>query len=287
MTGFKLQYEPLTLPELSNDHETLICAALPELEPRIKCFRLFELLKRFTVSEISWIRTFAYILENDTQDPVRKAFYGDLFVAVDGQLEVRSAMVAADEKPTVFRFKITPQGTDGRIWREFELTNGTLEDLQVASGYLFGWTGDWHDLYIGGEQFTAAESMCGIPYSALRTRMTEPSMVRLSEIFLPQNAPMKFEYVYDPTPRWYHDLVFLGCSEVQPDVRYPRCVDGAGTWPECCIESFDDFPEFLAALEDDSHENHSDVQEFIGNHQLDSFDLAEADRSFEGLRNGT
>ena len=92
-------------------------------------------------------------------------------------------------------------------------------------------------------------------------------------------------YCYDFGDSWEHEIVVEGIVPAEPNVRYPRCLDGRrASPPEDCGGAWG-YAELLRVLSDPRHEEHAERREWLG-HGFDPerFDLAATNRALTRAR---
>ena len=75
---------------------------------------------------------------------------------------------------------------------------------------------------------------------------------------------VRFTYEYDFGDSWQHEIVLEKTLESEPDVAYPRCIDGARACPPEDVGGIWGYAEFLEAISDPNHENHDEMVEWVG-----------------------
>ena len=96
--------------------------------------------------------------------------------------------------------------------------------------------------------------------------------VKLGQIV--QTGVKKFTYVYDFGDNWHHTVQVEKVLELEPKVKYPRCVKGSRAGPpEDCGGPWG-YGGFLEAIQNPSHEEHEEMLEWVGGEfDPEAFDL--------------
>ena len=98
------------------------------------------------------------------------------------------------------------------------------------------------------------------------------------------NRRVRFRYDYDLAAGWQHEVLFEQIIQREPEVKYPRCVDGAGACPPEGVGGPSGYADLLDALADPKHEGHRVMREWIGD-QFDPewFDREKVNRELRAL----
>jgi len=91
-------------------------------------------------------------------------------------------------------------------------------------------------------------------------------------------------YEYDFGESWQHEILLGKIMEPEPNVAYPRCVEGARACPPEDVGGVWAFGDFLKALAAPKHENHRDIKEWVGGRfDPEKFDLNAVNRELRTL----
>ncbi len=74
----------------------------------------------------------------------------------------------------------------------------------------------------------------------------------------------RFTYEYDFGDSWQHEIVLEKTLEPEPQVKYPRCIEGERACPPEDCGGVWSYAEFLEAIADPNHESHEDMLEWVG-----------------------
>jgi hypothetical protein len=164
----------------------------------------------------------------------------------------------------IYQLKVTLNGIRPSIWRRIQVPGDlTLPHLHAILQIAMGWTNSHlHGFQVGKLFYTEPD-----PDYAEEMVMDERS-VRLHQIAPVEGA--HFIYEYDFGDSWNHDLVVE--KILQPDrvAAYPRCIDGKRVCPPEDVGGWGGYNEFLAALHNPRHPEHTVWREWAG----DQFDPA-------------
>lgn len=167
----------------------------------------------------------------------------------------------------VYQIKITLMGSEPPIWRRFEiLADIHLSTLHGVIQRVMGWENDHlHEFIIEGKSYSDE-------------RVTEQSDVKdeyrtkLNKVV--QRERQKFFYEYDFGDSWEHELVIEKILPAEPDVHYPRCVEGERACPPEDCGGVWGYAEMLEAIRDTDNPEHEDRLEWLGDDfDPEAFDL--------------
>lgn len=189
---------------------------------------------------------------------------------------------------TVYRLKIALAGSDPEIWRQVEVPDCTLEELndviQIAMGWEFAHL--W-EFIIDKRRYCPTdedESPFGFPlpfFGDDKSQTPPPSKVRISDVV--KGRGKKFEYVYDMGDSWQHEIRVEGIGTAEPRVKYPRCLAGERACPpEDCggLWGYQNILHILKHPEDDEN----DMLEWVGDYDPEEFNAETINRSLSRLR---
>jgi len=177
------------------------------------------------------------------------------------------------ESNQVLQFKVRLKGSKPRIWRRFQMANGTLGDLHMVLQLVIGWENcHLHQYEIDGIIYQPGSFMdigFGVP-------VKDEDKFLFSEI-LPGNIDgkkkPKFLYVYDMGDNWEHKITFEGYQPSPSQEIFARCLGGENACPPEDVGGIWGYYERLESLLDPDDSEHEEMQEWLG----DDFDPARFD----------
>jgi len=184
--------------------------------------------------------------------------------------------------PEVFQLKVTLLDSMPPIWRRLlvpaNLTLGQLHDvLQAAMG--------WQDCHM--HEFRAGNRHFGIPNPEDRL-MGMPPVENERTVHLPNmlgRVGAKAIYTYDFGDSWEHSIVLEKRLPADPGTDYPVCTGGERACPPEDCGGIPGFYNLLDALGDPTHEQHDELQDWIGdNYDPDVFSIDDVNRMITPLR---
>jgi hypothetical protein len=161
----------------------------------------------------------------------------------------------------IYQLKVTLLGTNPPIWRRLlapaNLTLAQLHDvLQVAMGWQ---ECHMHEFSAGGRHFgqpDPEDRFMGMP------PVENERTVHLSSVLGRIGA--KVIYTYDFGDSWEHSIVLEKRLPAAPTIAYPICTDGQLACPPEDCGGIGGFYDLLDALKDPTHEQHEELQDWVG-----------------------
>ena len=127
-----------------------------------------------------------------------------------------------------------------------DMSLGRLHDIiQVAMGWQ---DGHLHAFHIGGKQY-------GFPDSS------DPNF-KISSVIA--KGFKSFKYEYDFGDGWEHEVLVEELPEFDPQLTYPRYVDGARRCPPEDVGGIGGYFDFLEAVLDPHHPEHEEMRDWYG-----------------------
>jgi hypothetical protein len=176
----------------------------------------------------------------------------------------------------IYQLKVTLLGTMPPIWRRLlapaNVTLAQLHDvLQAAMG--------WQDCHM--HEFSAGHRHFGKANPEDRLMEMPPveneRTVRLFGVLGRVGA--KALYTYDMGDRWEHSIVLEKRLPVDPGTAYPVCTGGERACPPEDCGGIGGFYDLLDALRDPTHEQHEELQDWVGDdYDPDAFSIDEVNR---------
>ncbi|MGY2737208.1 plasmid pRiA4b ORF-3 family protein [Sphingomonas sp. UYP23] len=155
-------------------------------------------------------------------------------------------------------------GIEPRIERMLELpVNLNFAQFHEVLQAAFGWTDSHlHRFDVGGLTIGAPEFDDGNTYGP---RTIEAGEVRMQDLSFPygEDASLQALYVYDYGDDWHHRII-LRRRMRDPNVSYPRCIEGVRSGPPEDVGGYSGYADFLEAWLDPEHEEHKAVRRWAG-----------------------
>ena len=177
----------------------------------------------------------------------------------------------------IHQLKITLKHIKPPIWRRLEVPAdiklGKLHDvIQIAMG--------WTDSHM--HAFIAEETVYGTPDPEFGGSTKSERNVRLDSIV---KAGGKLVYEYDFGDGWEHEIKIEKILETDPATHYPRCTAGKRACPPEDCGGLYGYEEFLAAISDSGHPEHSNMRDWIGGEfDPEAFELAQVNQALWRMR---
>jgi hypothetical protein len=161
---------------------------------------------------------------------------------------------------TIYQFKVTLKDSDPPIWRRIQIPDCTLGELHDVLQIVMGWEDSHlHQFIIRGTCYGPRD-----PDDIDWDMETEDEEDILISQVTKMGRKVRFTYEYDFGDSWQHEIVLEKTLDLEPRVKYPRCVGGERACPPEDVGGVWGYAEFLAAIADPKHESHRDMKEWIG-----------------------
>ena len=156
----------------------------------------------------------------------------------------------------IYQLRITLDDVCPPVWRRLLIPGGyTLDRVHRAVQYAMVWRNCYlHSFEIEGAQY-------GEPDPAGELALRDELDHRLDAVAAKGS---RLRYTYDFGDWWEHDVQVEDVLPADPDERYPLCPDGAGACPPEDVGGPEGYAEFLEALVDRHHPQHTAMREWIG-----------------------
>ena len=182
---------------------------------------------------------------------------------------------AVDKTGAIYQFKVTLNESDPPIWRRFQVPDCTLGELHEVLQVVM----DWGNSHL--HQFIVNRRCFGEATHDLDMEVEDEDGISLSEIYTGKNTP-RIVYEYDFGDSWQHEILFEKILEPEPNVTYPRCIEGARACPPEDVGGIWGYAEFLEAISDPNHADHDEMLEWIGGEfDPEKFSVDEVNKELE------
>ncbi len=153
----------------------------------------------------------------------------------------------------IARLRITLSDTDPVIWRQVDVpVEASLKMIHDVIQASMGWQDDhlW--------EFEADGRRYGLPDPQWRDdTLSAAKNVKLRTLI--DRGVGQLNYTYDMGDNWHHVIAIESVEQGQPDTKYPRFVDGAGRAPPEDVGGTPGFENFLDAIADPRHPDHTEL----------------------------
>jgi len=168
----------------------------------------------------------------------------------------------------IYQLKITLKNVRPPIWRRILVSGKTaLPELHFIIQAVMGWHNcHLHSFEDGEVSYGERDTDFGLD------ELEDERRVKLQSIALAVGS--KFEYLYDFGDGWQHTVLVEKVLTAAPGGVYPVCITGKRACPpEDCGGAWG-YVDFLEAISNPEHENHDEMQEWIGEgFDSEAFDL--------------
>jgi hypothetical protein len=180
----------------------------------------------------------------------------------------------------LFQFKITLLGAKPAIWRRIQVEDCTLDKLHEHIQTAMGWTNSHlHQFEIKGVRYGDPELLDD---GFGDFECDDSTRTLLSDILPKTGKRFAFKYEYDFGDGWEHEVLFEGNLPVDPQAKYPLCVEGERACPPEDCGGVWGYGDFLEAIRNPKHEEHESMLEWIGGlFDPEEFDAKEATKAMK------
>ena len=161
----------------------------------------------------------------------------------------------------IARIKVSLDQTKPVVWRRVEIpltTNlkGVHDVVQAVMLFENYHLFDFHALLNG------RVDRWGIPDTDRFVQIADAKNVKLGSLVA--RGVTSFAYCYDFGDNWEHTLAIEAITAADPNVEYPRFVDGERRAPPEYVGGIPGFEEFLEAMSKPRHPDHDRMVEWYG-----------------------
>jgi len=195
----------------------------------------------------------------------------------------------------ILQFKISLINIEPEIWRRIQIPDCTLGRLHDYIQAIFNWDDDHlHQFKVNGVVFGVNDPY-GTPLSSNPNNEHEVKLTTL--LSSSKKRIQRWFYEYDFGDGWGHEILFEGYPEIDPQVKYPLCVDGAragppedcgGAWSYCDIVDELEYRKSVEAGDeaDDDNDNDNDDDDMggmYGDLDPEKFDIEWATKNLQRI----
>lgn len=165
---------------------------------------------------------------------------------------------------SICTMKVTLRDVKPPVWRRIAVPDRiTIYGLHKVLQDVMGWTNSHlHAFIAGNRKFSVPDS--DSPEGEIDERKH-----LLRELV--NGGVKKFVYEYDFGDDWLHDVVIESIGPAEPDVTYPRCIEGIGACPPEDCGGPGGYEDLLDALK--NPENNEELYEWAGDWKPKPFDV--------------
>ncbi|MCH8046134.1 MAG: plasmid pRiA4b ORF-3 family protein [Planctomycetes bacterium] len=180
----------------------------------------------------------------------------------------------------LFQFKIALLDSKPAIWRCIQVRDCTLDKLHEHIQTAMGWTNSHlHQFEIESERYGDPE-LLDDGFDDFDCRNSTTTMI--AQIVPKSDMRFAFKYKYDFGDGWEHEVLFEGCPPIEKGKKYPICLEGERACPPEDVGGVGGYQNFLAAIADPKHEEHSSFLERCGgSFSPDKFEPKKATREMK------
>jgi len=181
---------------------------------------------------------------------------------------------------TIARLHILLEDIEPAIWRRVEVpVTASLKMLHDIAQAAMGWENShlWH--------FEAGDRRYGVPDPMWpQGGMVAAKNVKLAALI--DGGVSELIYTYDMGDDWRHTITFEAVGPGEPDVKYPRFVEGQRRCPPEDVGGLPGYEMFLDAMANPANEEHDRLREWYGGpYNADDIDEPLARRAVAAIAN--
>lgn len=159
----------------------------------------------------------------------------------------------------IYRVHVSLREIEPPIWRLIELSSPTtLKQFHRILQIAMGWDDSHlHEYIADGRRYATPDPSCDKTGDMVRE-----AGVRLTSVLPAVGA--EISYIYDFGDYWQHNIRLEAILTPEPNVRYPRLVDGRRSCPPEDCGGADGYADLLEVLLDPTHEDYEYFREWVG-----------------------
>jgi hypothetical protein len=183
----------------------------------------------------------------------------DLLVEIEDKA-MTERRYAVHKSGAIYQFKVVLKDSNPPIWRRIQVPDCTLGELHQILQAVMGWEYyHLHQFIIRGDCYGTLD-----PEDMFwDEEMHNEEGTSISQV-VKGGRKVRFTYEYDFGDSWQHEIVLEKTLEPEPQVKYPRCLEGERACPPEDVGGIWGYAEFLEAISDPSHVEHDEMMERVG-----------------------
>ena len=159
---------------------------------------------------------------------------------------------------SIARLKVTLDDVKPPVRRRVEVPLAIrLDRLHLVLQAAMGWTNS--HLY----EIRARDVGWGLPDPDFGEGPLDAKKARLMDV-LEDVGTQTLKYLYDFGDGWEHTVKVERIADAVPGMAYPVLIDATGRCPPEDVGGSWGYAEFLDAIADPAHENHAEMEEWVG-----------------------
>jgi hypothetical protein len=180
----------------------------------------------------------------------------------------------------IYRVHVSLREIQPLIWRRIELASRTtLKQFHRILQIAMGWE-DYHlhEYIVDGIRYCTPDPDYDKPEDVVRE-----SGVRLQAVLSHPGA--EITYIYDFGDFWQHDIRLEAAFPADPNIHYPRIVDGARSCPPEDCGGTGGYADLLEILLDPAHDEFENMRQWAGpRFNAEVFSADAANKQLQGRR---
>ena len=185
---------------------------------------------------------------------------------------------------TIYQVKITIQGSKPEIWRRILVpADVRLADLHKIIQIAFNWEDAHLHQFIKDRKFYTVRYPHDMTWYELDNIDYKKEKTRLSNLLTSEKETLEYEYDFGDS--WMHVILLEKKQPVDPEVKYPICLDGKRNGPPEDCGGVWGYAGLLEILKNPKHEEYESYLEWVGERfDPESFNMERVNRIFQKLK---
>jgi hypothetical protein len=161
---------------------------------------------------------------------------------------------------SIFQLKVALKMSRPQIWRRVLVpSNIPMDELHLVFQAALGWTNSHlHSFKIDSLEYSLSYE----PGDLTDLKMLDEYRIPLDSLI--NKVGTKFEYTYDFGDDWQHTVTFEKRLDVNPDLKYPLCIDGKMACPPEDVGGTYGFAQFRRIMRNPQHREYAEYIDWVG-----------------------
>ena len=247
---------------LTEAQRKAVAEIIPALAGRLKLDERDQRPVELTPAELEAVREQAAKAVDQVRSGMRRNSLRHVSDLASQALERHRGIGAIPRSRRVYQWKITLEDCRPTIWRRIQVKHCTLDKLHERIQTSMGWTNSHLHHFLIGERSFGDPVLMDENFDMFHYE--DSTRTWLDDILPKTGERFRFRYEYDFGDSWWHEVLFEGCLQAEPGIRYPRCTGGARACPPEDVGGVGSYAFFLDAIRHRAHEMHDEFLSWVG-----------------------